>query len=935
MKSGTTNDPQAPAIESEAAVLAAAVAGPPRASSVAVLLASSAELAIADVSAREAMRWGLDLVCAHLGWPLGRVITLDHATCELVDAGIWHDEAPERHGPFVEAFDRARTSLDVGLPGAVAREGRAIATDAMDARINPAGRELGIACELTFAVALPILSDRGVEGVIEVMGPDHVAIDGELLGLFTQVGLQVGRVIERDRARRLLREAERLAEIGPWSWDVDRDELRCSPELFAMHGSSPPIGPDGEERYDPIRRRDFLRILSEPERSAVETFGGRMLTTGRSDELEYHVKRGRSTRWLRLHATVVERRDGRVVRVAGYVQDVTAHRRVEQRRHRAQLALAREQRALERIALGEPLERTLGGLCRNFERQYPEVMCSVMVLDRGAGVLTHAAAPSLPEGLVRTLDRLPAADGSGACGTAAARGSLVIIEDVATDPLTATFSELAAQYGIAALWSLPLSNTNGEVTGTLALYRRERGRPSRAEIRDARAAGNLASLAIERSRAAAALQSAANYDGLTRLPNRSRFLELVASELTAGRQVAVMLVEVDRFRHINESLGNLAGERILLEVAKRVRRAVGDDGTVGRFAGTEFAIVLRDPSEERIADVPDRVLRALERPISLDGGEFFLTASVGIALGDGHTDSDPLALVRDADAAMSAARSRGSGRRQIYDHRMRALMIERLNLESELRRGIGRGELEVHYQPVLDLRERRWCQVEALVRWRHPKRGLLAPDDFIPLAEETGLIVPLGMNVLEQVTAQAARWAVSLPGIGIAANASPLQLVDPGIAGAVIEMLSATDVSPQSLILEVTESALMEEVETTKATLAQLVAHGVRIVIDDFGTGYSSLARLGELPIAGLKVDRRFTEGLGADPDKRRVLRAIADLARAYRLSVVAEGIEDAGSLADVNALGCRFAQGFHLGRPALPDAVESLLARPPRLAGL
>jgi c-di-GMP-specific phosphodiesterase len=321
-------------------------------------------------------------------------------------------------------------------------------------------------------------------------------------------------------------------------------------------------------------------------------------------------------------------------------------------------------------------------------------------------------------------------------------------------------------------------------------------------------------------------------------------------------------------------------------------------------------------------------MRTLETPIWLDGGEFFLAANLGIAISDAHLDA--LSLVRDADAAMSAARARGPGRSQVYDRRLRARTIERLNRETELRRGIERGELVLRYQPVLDLRERAWSHVEALVRWRHPTRGLLGPDEFIPLAEETGLIIPLGACVLEMVAAQAVAWSTSLPDVPIAANASVLQLADPSIVGDVIALLERTHLPPRTLLLEVTETALMEELDTTRAALAQLMAAGVRVMIDDFGTGYSSIARLGELPIAGLKIDRRFTSGLGTKPGTRRVLRAIAELAGAYGLEVVAEGIEDADALADVDDLGCRFAQGFFIGRPAPAESVGDLLASTP-----
>jgi EAL domain-containing protein (putative c-di-GMP-specific phosphodiesterase class I) len=276
---------------------------------------------------------------------------------------------------------------------------------------------------------------------------------------------------------------------------------------------------------------------------------------------------------------------------------------------------------------------------------------------------------------------------------------------------------------------------------------------------------------------------------------------------------------------------------------------------------------------------------------------------------------------------MSAARAGGPGRQQVYDRRLRAQLIERLNSETELRRGIERGELVLHYQPILSLADRRWSGVEALVRWQHPRRGLVGPDQFIPMAEETGLIVPLGDTVLRMVTTQGKQWAERLPGLQIAVNASVLQLADPNIADGLLGMLEQSGLSPRTLQLEVTESALMHELDNARSTLEQLLASGVMVLIDDFGTGYSSIARLGELPINGLKIDRRFTRTLGSESTARQVVRAIAELASAHSLAVVAEGIEDARALAQVEALGCQFAQGYHLGRPAPASAIETRLA--------
>ena len=579
---------------------------------------------------------------------------------------------------------------------------------------------------------------------------------------------------------------------------------------------------------------------------------------------------------------------------------------------------------LRRIALGAPLARTLDGLCRHAEHRYPHAHCSVLLLDRAAGSLRHGACPSLPRAFSDLIDGLPVAEGAAVCGTAAARGKVVVVEDVFTDPLTAGFTEIARRFGLASAWSYPLLRADGEVLGTFSVYRAEPNRPPRSEIRAVSNVGDLAALAIERSRLQGALDAAANRDSLTGLPNRARFLELVNQRLRPGRRVGLVFVEIDRFTQINDTVGRQTGERILRELAERLRTVVGESGLVSRLGDDEFTVMTTGTGRRRVEQLAARITSAVEVPIVLDGVEFFLTASVGIAFADPTMDA--YGLVRAADAAMYAARGLGPGRRQVYDDRLHARLRNRLRDETELRQASDRGQLEMHYQPILRLGERRWSGAEALVRWRHPDRGLLNPEEFIPLAEETGLIVSLGARIIELVTKQARAWWDRLPGIQVAVNTSALELAHPAFASGFIAGLERVGLPPRAIVLEVTESALMRELDAAIETLEQLSSFGTPVLIDDFGTGHSSLARLGELPITGLKVDRRFTLRLGGDPRARSVLAAIVGLARAYELPIVAEGIETAAALAVADELGCEYAQGFHLGRPVAASALESRL---------
>lgn len=732
----------------------------------------------------------------------------------------------------------------------------------------------------------------------------------------------------REASSLRLWEAVRLSKIGSWVVDLDRRVALISPEVFRLHGLEPPVGAGGKSTGQEVTIDEWLEMATPashgPRMQAIED----LAESGEPVDYEFEVKVGRSTRHILGHAEVAQRSGNRVTQIFGYVEDITARKRTEQRRRRTERELTHQQKVLERIARGETLEETLDRICRYVERLISGTRCQVLVLDRAAGVLRHGAAPTLDREYADAIDGLPVGDGMAACGTAAARGEVVIVEDVQTDPLTAGFTELGNRFNLRSVWSQPLRKVGGEVLGTLAVYRDQPHRPNRNELRAINSVGTLAALAIDRSHIEKALQSAANFDALTGLTNRARFLELVNEKLQdPDHGIAVVSIELNRFTQIAASLGHLAGDRILLEVADRLRSAVGSSGLVARFGEHEFTLMVEAEETAPVRQLADRVLRAIEEPIRLDGGEFFLSASIGIARN--HDNADAFSLVRDADAAMTAARAGGPGRQQVYDRWLRARVIDRLKMESELRRAIERDELLMYYQPVLSLGRSRWSCVEALIRWQHPQRGLIGPDDFIPLAEETGLVVPLGERVLRMVVAQAKTWAERLPGLQLAANVSVVQLADPNFAESIAELISDAGLEPRTLQLEVTESALMHELETARSSLGELLTRGIDVLIDDFGTGYSSLARLGELPISGLKIDRSFTHNLGSDVTARKVVRAITELASAHSLEVVAEGIEDGRALEQARTLGCQYAQGFHVGRPMTSGVVAAQLARP------
>jgi len=419
------------------------------------------------------------------------------------------------------------------------------------------------------------------------------------------------------------------------------------------------------------------------------------------------------------------------------------------------------------------------------------------------------------------------------------------------------------------------------------------------------------------------------HDPLTKLANRALLADRVghaqARSQRDGRPCAVLLLDLDDFKTVNDTLGHVAGDEVLMEVARRLHGCIRAGDTAARLGGDEFALLLEDtPDAPRAMEVAERIAMALKEPIMLGGKEAFLSASMGIALG---VPSEPEGeLLRNADVALYIAKERGKGRCEVFEPSMRAAVLDRLQLEADLRRAVTAAEFVLFYQPIVDLQSGQIVGAEALLRWRHPQRGVLAPAEFIPLAEETGLIVPIGRWVLEEACRRGRIFSDGRKTpFHISVNLSARQLQETDLEDQVVGAIRAGGLDPQNLILEVTETLIMLEPRKMIARLRALKELGVRLAIDDFGTGYSSLAYLQNLPVDVLKIDRSFileAGPLGLSP----LARGIVDLGRAMHLVMVAEGIERSEQTEALRRAGCELGQGFHLARPMDSHAFERLL---------
>ncbi len=730
--------------------------------------------------------------------------------------------------------------------------------------------------------------------------------------------LQMARVITKDlrESEASLAEAQRMAHLGNWSLDPVPGTMSWSAETLRIFGLGAGV---------PMPRlEDFLRSVHEKDRAAFLDALQRATRDRQGCELEHRIRaRDRGTRWV--HTIMRPAPGSRDARLHGTVRDITDAKL-------ASLRLHGELRVTQLLASAEEsddvMEEVLEAICAGFGWE-----CGMYwSLDKNGALLGCTASwgsddPRVAE-FVGLASKMSIPPGIDLPGRAWSRKE-TMLADVERDP---GFSrgDVAMRGGLRVAAAVPVA-PGTRFGGVMELFSGETLQGEEVLLQLLKSIGSQVGQFLQRKFAEDALRFVATHDPLTDLGNRAMFNDQLGHALrrTArySRGLAVLFVDIDRFKVVNDTLGHSAGDRMLQQCAARLKDCLRGGDAVARLGGDEFVVLVEDYSGPRDAiAVAQKILATLAKPMLVEGQEFLPSASIGISIAP-DDGADVEMLLRNADIAMYRAKEQGRNNYQFYSAQMNKHTFERLAMESSLRRAVERNEFLIHYQPKLDLETGAIAGVEALVRWNHPDLGMVSPAQFIPLAEETGLIVQIGEWVLYTACEQACRWRESgFPALRVAVNLSARQFAQRNLLRDVAAVMARTGLPPECLEFEITESLVMQNPEHAAVMLQKLKAMGITLSIDDFGTGYSSLGYLKRFPIDCVKIDRSFIKDIPTDADDMAITRGVIALGHSLRLKVVAEGVETAEQQEFLRAHGCDEMQGYLFSKPLAAEEVTALL---------
>jgi diguanylate cyclase (GGDEF)-like protein/PAS domain S-box-containing protein len=737
--------------------------------------------------------------------------------------------------------------------------------------------------------------------------------------------------IAQDEALRMSNErfdtAVRATNDVIWDWNLETDEIWWNENFTKVFG----LDRDSEDRsiqswYQGIHPDDQGRVIAGVHR--VIGSGGENW----SDEYRFHSKDGD---WMHVldRGQVIRDESGKAVRMIGAMADISLRKQAEERIHnqamRQRLIAEFGQQAFASIDVEDVLKRAVELVSVSLNADY----CTVLELDRSGKHLLLKAASGWPDEL-KARPSVPIRPG-GRLEFVLSHREPLIIEDLPKDE---RFPESPLlKLGVRSGIQVPIFGTAGTY-GILSAHARAELSYGPDDASFLQSVANILAVAIERKNAQERLERLAQFDSLTGLPNRQlfhdRLLKTMAHARRGGSPMAVLFIDLDRFKLVNDTQGHSAGDRLLQEAATRLLQCVRAGDTVGRFGGDEFGAIVTDLAKPGDAGVvAQKVLDAIAQPFKLDAHDTYVSASIGITLFPADGDN-PEALVMNADTAMYRAKEQGRNTYQYFTREMNERALARVHMEAALRRAIEHKEFLLHYQPKVDLKTREICGFEALLRWRHPERGLVLPGEFVSVLEDAGLIVQVGDWVLREVCAQIRAWQRDRLAVRpVTVNLSARQFQQKDFEATVRHALREASVDPALVQFELTESLLMSDPEGAARTLRGLKDSGVKISVDDFGTGYSSLAYLKRFPIDALKIDYSFVRDITTDPEDAMITLAIIGLAHNLRLKVVAEGVETQEQLELLAANGCDEIQGYRFSAPTTPEECARMLRENRRLS--
>ncbi|MFQ5596866.1 MAG: EAL domain-containing protein [Nitrospiria bacterium] len=747
--------------------------------------------------------------------------------------------------------------------------------------------------------------------------------DGHLL--VRSIRYAIERKLEEgllQKSKSQLAEAQRLARVGSWQWDIPSDKVTWSDELyriFGIHEKEIEVTSDTYLQHVHPKDKKYLRLVIE--RACRE-----QLPISHRHRI---IRPDGAVRVLQITGRILVDEAGHSKGLIGSSQDITEQKKTEEAlraRGRQQASVARfGQLALEGAELSDLIDNVVSLVTDTLEVDYSKVL----ELRPDEKSLLLRAGIGWKDGLVGSLTIETGHNSQS--GYTLISGQPVVVEDFETE-IRFKPSALFIDHKVLSGMSVIIQGERRPF-GVLGAYSRRKKVFNEDDLHFLQAMAHMLAIAIARRRTEKMIEHQAYHDVLTGLPNRFLFEDHLSKSLAQARRsprrIGIMFIDLDRFKAVNDSLGHASGDELLQVVAQRLLSSVRESDTVARMGGDEFSVLLSEiESVDSVTEVAERIIEELQPPIKLGRYRLHIGASIGIALYP-QGGRDAQTLLRNAGTALYRAKGEGKNTFRFYSPTMRKKACDCLETEFELRQALERGEFQLYFQPQVEIKTHKIIGFEALIRWKRPKVGLVLPADFVPLAEDVGLLLPIGEWVLRAACRQNKTWEKEgLPATKIGVNLSPCQFQKGNLAAMVKQVLKETDLDPRLLELEITERLLMRNEEPHIAALHELTALGVQLTIDDFGTGYSSLSYLKRLPLGRLKIDRTFVRDITTDPSNAVIAKTVVGMAHSLQLKALAEGVETTAQLTLLGSYGCDEIQGFLVSRPLPADEAARLLTQ-------